>query len=98
MGCIVAGDRSAAPSFGWDATRGAYGTYFRHDPHERMDVIFMMQSQAARLPYRCLMRDLVYRALTGNYVPAIRSLPRKSRLPSGTPFWRRMSYAVVAWK
>lgn len=45
---------------------GAYGTYFWHDPRERLYVIFMMQSQTARLPYRYLMRDLVYQALTGN--------------------------------
>jgi CubicO group peptidase (beta-lactamase class C family) len=45
---------------------GAYGTYFWHDPRKRMYVIFMMQSQTARLPYRYLMRDLVYQALTGN--------------------------------
>ena len=42
---------------------GAWGTYFWHDPRERMYVIFMMQSPAARLPYRYLMRDLVYQAL-----------------------------------
>ena len=45
---------------------GAYGTYFWHDPRERMYVIFMMQSQTARLPYRYLMRELVYQALIGN--------------------------------
>ena len=45
---------------------GAYGTYFWHDPRERMYVVFMMQSQTARLPYRYLMRDMVYQALTGN--------------------------------
>jgi CubicO group peptidase (beta-lactamase class C family) len=45
---------------------GAYGTYFWHDPHERMYVVFMMQSPAARLRYRYLMRDLVYQALIGN--------------------------------
>jgi CubicO group peptidase (beta-lactamase class C family) len=45
---------------------GAYGTYFWHDPRERMYVVFMMQSQIARLPYRYLMRDLVYQALIGN--------------------------------
>ncbi len=45
---------------------GAYGTYFWHDPRERMYVVFMMQSQTARLQYRYLMRDLVYQALTGN--------------------------------
>jgi len=45
---------------------GAYGTYFWHDPRERLYVVFMMQSQTARLPYRYLMRDMVYQALTGN--------------------------------
>ncbi len=45
---------------------GAYGTYFWHDPREHMYVIFMMQSQTARLQYRWLMRDLVYQALIGN--------------------------------
>ena len=45
---------------------GAYGTYFWHDPRERMYVVFMMQSRTARLPYRYLMRDLVYQALIGN--------------------------------
>src|ERR1044071_7351367 len=45
---------------------GAYGTYFWHDPRERLYVVFMMQSPAARLRYRYLMRDLVYQALTGN--------------------------------
>jgi CubicO group peptidase (beta-lactamase class C family) len=45
---------------------GAYGTYFWHDPRERLYVVFMMQSQTARLQYRYLMRDLVYQALSGN--------------------------------
>jgi CubicO group peptidase (beta-lactamase class C family) len=45
---------------------GAYGTYFWHDPRERMYVVFMMQSPAARLRYRFLLRDLVYQALIGN--------------------------------
>ena len=30
------------------------------------NVVFMMQSPAARLRYRYLMRDLVYQALVGN--------------------------------
>ncbi|HSH99176.1 MAG TPA: serine hydrolase domain-containing protein [Reyranella sp.] len=45
---------------------GAYGTYFWHDPRERLYVVFMMQSMSAWLPYRYLMRDLVYQALIGN--------------------------------
>jgi CubicO group peptidase (beta-lactamase class C family) len=42
---------------------GAWGTYFWHDPRERMYVVFMMQSPASRLLYRYLLRDLVYQAL-----------------------------------
>ena len=42
---------------------GLYGTYFWHDPRERMYVVFMMQSLTARLPYRYMMRELVYQAL-----------------------------------
>lgn len=42
---------------------GAYGTYFWHDPRERLYVVFMMQSPEARLRYRYLMRDLVYQAM-----------------------------------
>ncbi len=45
---------------------GAWGTYFWHDPRERLYVVFMMQSPAARLRYRYLLRDLVYQALIGN--------------------------------
>jgi CubicO group peptidase (beta-lactamase class C family) len=45
---------------------GAYGTYFWHDPRERLYVVFMMQSPAAGPRYRSLMRDLVYQALIGN--------------------------------
>jgi CubicO group peptidase (beta-lactamase class C family) len=42
---------------------GAYGTYFWHDPKEHLYVVYMMQSPAARLRYRYLMRDLVYQAM-----------------------------------
>jgi len=42
---------------------GAYGTYFWHDPKERLFVVYMMQSPVARLRYRYLMRDLVYQAM-----------------------------------
>jgi CubicO group peptidase (beta-lactamase class C family) len=45
---------------------GAWGTYFWHDPRERMYVVFMMQSASARLQYRWLTRALVYQALIGN--------------------------------
>mgnify|MGYP003287643471 CR=1 FL=1 len=47
--------------FGWG---GAYGTYFWHDPRERMYVVFMMQSPKQRVPYRALLglADLTDRA------------------------------------
>lgn len=31
-------------------------------------------------------------------LPCIQGLPKKSGLPSGTPSFLRMSYAVVMWK
>jgi CubicO group peptidase (beta-lactamase class C family) len=45
---------------------GAWGTYFWHDPREHLYVVYMMQSSAARLRYRYLLRGLVYQALIGN--------------------------------
>ncbi len=47
---------------------GASGTYFWHDPRERMYVVWMVQvpDQAIRARYRALVRDLVYQALIGN--------------------------------
>ncbi|BBK42549.1 serine hydrolase [Allostella vacuolata] len=42
---------------------GAYGTYFWIDPAEGLFAILMMQSPRARLPYRYLMRELVYQAI-----------------------------------
>jgi CubicO group peptidase (beta-lactamase class C family) len=42
---------------------GAFGTYFWIDPKEQLFVVMMMQSPLARLPYRYLMRQLVYQSL-----------------------------------
>lgn len=42
---------------------GAHGTYFWIDPKEQLYVVFMMQSPSARLPYRYLLRQLVYQAI-----------------------------------
>ena len=42
---------------------GAQGTYFWVDPREKLYVVFMMQSPAARLSYRFLLRQMVYQAL-----------------------------------
>jgi CubicO group peptidase (beta-lactamase class C family) len=47
---------------------GSSGTYFWHDPRERMYVVWMVQvaDQVVRARYRALVRDLVYQALIGN--------------------------------
>jgi CubicO group peptidase (beta-lactamase class C family) len=50
-------------SVGDYAWGGLYGTYFWIDPKEKLFAILMMQSIAARLPYRYLMRELVYQAV-----------------------------------
>jgi CubicO group peptidase (beta-lactamase class C family) len=42
---------------------GAFGTYFWIDPKEQLYVVLMMQSPAARLPYRYLLRQMVYQAI-----------------------------------
>jgi CubicO group peptidase (beta-lactamase class C family) len=43
---------------------GAGGTYFWVDPKEDMFVVFMMQSPKHRVPYRYLLKDMVYAAVT----------------------------------
>jgi CubicO group peptidase (beta-lactamase class C family) len=43
---------------------GIWGTYFWHDPRERLYVVFMMQAPAVLRQYRSLVRQLVYQALT----------------------------------
>jgi CubicO group peptidase (beta-lactamase class C family) len=43
---------------------GAGGTYFWVDPKEEMFVVFMMQSPKHRVPYRYLLKDMVYAAVT----------------------------------
>jgi len=42
---------------------GAQGTYFWIDPKEQLYVVLMMQSPLARLPYRFLLRQMVYQAV-----------------------------------
>jgi CubicO group peptidase (beta-lactamase class C family) len=42
---------------------GAGGTYFWVDPKEKMYVVFMMQSPKHRVPYRFLLRNMVYAAI-----------------------------------
>ena len=42
---------------------GAGGTYFWVDPKENMFVVFMMQSPKQRVPYRGVLKDMVYAAI-----------------------------------
>ncbi len=44
---------------------GALGTYFWIDPARELIVIFMSQTSEFRLPYRYVMRQLVYQVLEG---------------------------------
>ncbi len=43
---------------------GAGGTYFWVDPKEDMFVVFMMQSPKRRVPYRVVLKDMIYAAVT----------------------------------
>jgi CubicO group peptidase (beta-lactamase class C family) len=43
---------------------GVWGTYFWHDPRERLYAVFMMQAPGVAGRYRRLVRQLVYAALT----------------------------------
>jgi len=43
---------------------GAGGTYFWVDPKEDLFVVFMMQSPKQRVPYRHLLKEMVYAAVT----------------------------------
>jgi CubicO group peptidase (beta-lactamase class C family) len=42
---------------------GAGGTYFWVDPKENMFVVFMMQSPKQRVPYRGVLKDMIYAAI-----------------------------------
>jgi len=43
---------------------GAGGTYFWVDPKEDLFVVFMMQSPKQRVPYRGLLKSMIYAAIT----------------------------------
>jgi CubicO group peptidase (beta-lactamase class C family) len=47
--------------FNWG---GAGGTYFWVDPKEDLFVVFMMQSPKQRVPYRGVLKDMIYAAIT----------------------------------
>ena len=59
-----AGVSAFAGSVGEYNWGGAGGTYFWSDPKEDMFVVFMMQSPKQRVPYRYLLKDMVYAAIT----------------------------------
>jgi CubicO group peptidase (beta-lactamase class C family) len=66
LGFAVRTDPGMAPTAGsagdyyWG---GAGGTYFWIDPKEKLFVVFMMQSPSKRVPYRPLIRNMVYAAI-----------------------------------
>ncbi|MEL3889456.1 serine hydrolase domain-containing protein [Ferrovibrio sp. MS7] len=53
--------QGSAGEYNWG---GAGGTYMWVDPKQNLFVVFMMQSPKQRVPYRSLLRDMVYGALT----------------------------------
>lgn len=59
-----AGVAAAAGSVGDYAWSGAGGTTFWVDPKEKMFVVFMMQAPGKRAPFRPLLRNMVYAAIT----------------------------------
>jgi CubicO group peptidase (beta-lactamase class C family) len=67
LGFAVRKDAGVSPfagtvgEFNWG---GAGGTYFWVDPKEDMFVVFMMQSPKQRVPYRHLLKEMVYAAVT----------------------------------
>jgi CubicO group peptidase (beta-lactamase class C family) len=67
LGFAVRKDAGVSPfagSVGEYNWGGAGGTYFWVDPKEDMFVVFMMQSPKHRVPYRYLLKDMVYAAVT----------------------------------
>jgi CubicO group peptidase (beta-lactamase class C family) len=58
-----AGVSAAAGSAGEYNWGGAGGTAFWVDPQEKMFVVYMMQAPSKRLPYRIMLRNMVYAAI-----------------------------------
>jgi len=52
-----AGSASPVGEYNWG---GAGGTYMWMDPANVLFVVYMMQSPTQRVPYRAVLRDLVY--------------------------------------
>ena len=67
-----AGEAANASSIGEITWGGAGGTYWWLDPGYDLFVVFMMQSPAQRVPYRAILRNMVYGAITDARLPASR--------------------------
>jgi len=66
LGFAVRKDAGVSPfagSVGEYNWGGAGGTYFWVDPKENMLVVFMMQSPKQRVPYRAVLKDMIYAAI-----------------------------------
>ena len=67
LGFAVRKDAGVSPFIGsvgeinWG---GAGGTYFWADPKEDLFVVFMMRSPKQRVPYRAVLKEMVYAAIT----------------------------------
>ncbi|HEY6356474.1 MAG TPA: serine hydrolase domain-containing protein [Burkholderiaceae bacterium] len=60
---LTEGEASAAGAPGDYYWGGAGGTYFWIDPRTNLLVVFMMQSPKQRVPYRSVLRNMVYAAV-----------------------------------
>ena len=60
-GVLVSPLAGSVGEYNWG---GAGGTYFWVDPKEDMFVVFMMQSPKWRVPYRAVLKDMIYAAVT----------------------------------
>jgi CubicO group peptidase (beta-lactamase class C family) len=60
----TAGVSAVAGSVGELNWGGAGGTYFWIDPREDLFVVYMMQSPKQRVPYRAVLKDMVYATIT----------------------------------
>ncbi len=53
-------EKGVIPEYNWG---GAGGTYFWVDPREDLFVVFTMQSPKQRVPYRAVLKDMIYAAI-----------------------------------
>jgi CubicO group peptidase (beta-lactamase class C family) len=64
------GESASASAVGEYTWGGAGGTYMWVDPASDLIVVFMMQSPRNRVPYRSVLRNMVYGAVTEARLPA----------------------------